>query len=586
MELPRALRPWRQSLSIFPQDLAISLGGIVDKLALLIGPLVSPDGVGRNEPDGFDGIGRRGSFERLLTTEWALADEAPLEFLRRVSTGELSFLEIAHKKPTVARQNVALFDVGPDQRGGPRIVHLAALILLAQRAHDTGARFSWGVLQDSTGELMGDVNEESVRKLLKTSSQRQIVLDDALRFYQAFRGDEAEVWFVGGRNTSETIEGVGVFRVEIQDSFDPDAPFDLHVSVTGEHGKPRALKLELPPGNAAVRLLRDPFQVARALPQKSRVRIAPDTNIVFTRDYRKLFLRGAEGELVTIPIPNSPNSKESSKPRIFRPPNGEILVGVGRLMGTRTIVAATWSYHNVFVHRLSPRVCTSVHCTEYTWDRLSDPLAGSSNATWIERTGNAKKLGTLFQLGTNEPFILHDGEHMLFKLDDGTIQSWEYSVTAAHQENTMMYWVGNAEAPICVEYSPTKRHERPLASDTRDVRCAPGGFVASRDSSTTWRVMNASGEEQSTTTIPLEYEVLGFVSGAKGGFVVMDASRTTISFLTNDGIEMWVKSSAPIKTVNAIPGCWLIAFITEEDELCIHSFDHKTLLLRMRLGDA
>lgn len=586
MELPRALWPWQQSLSIFPRDLAISLGGIIDKLALLVGPLVSPDGAGRNEPDGFDGIGRRGSFERLLTTDWALAEEAPLEFLRRVTAGELSFLEIAHKKPTIARQCIVLFDVGPDQRGGPRIVHLAALILLAQRAHDGGASFSWGVLQDSPSELFSDVNEESVRKLIQAPNLRRTVIDGAITFYQTLAKEEAEVWFVGGRGTSKMIEGANVFHVEIEDSFDPDAPFDLHVTVVGEKSKPRAVRLELPPSNVAVRLLRDPFQVARVTPQKSRVRIAPDTNIVFTRDYRKLFLRGAEGELITIPIPNSPNSKETSKPRVFRPPDGETLVGVGRLMGVRTIVAVTWNYNSVFVHKLSPRVCTSVECKAYAWDRHSDPLAGSSNPTWIERTGDAKRLGTLFQLGTNEPLFLHDGEHMLFKLEDGIIQSWTYSVPTAHQEGSTLYWVAKNHETIWVQYSHDKRHELSFPADTREVRCAPGGFIAKQDSSTTWQIMNATGEVQSTTTVPPEYQVLGFITGTNGGFVVMDASRTTISFLTNDAIETWVKTSAPIKTVNAIPGCWLIAFITDEAELCIHSFGYKTLLLRMRLGDA
>jgi hypothetical protein len=585
MELPRALLPWRQSLSIFPPDLAIALGGVIDKLALLIGPLVSPDGSGRNEPDGFDGIGRRGSFERLLTTEWALAEEAPLEFLRRVSTGELSFLEIAHKKHTVARKCVALFDVGPDQRGGPRIAHLAALILLAQRAHDGGATFYWGVLQDSATELMTDVNEESVRALLKASIPRHVEVDDIIKFFESFQADKPEVWLVGGPRTSEILADANMLRVQIEDSFDPDAPSDLQITLSGEKSKPRWVRLELPPGNTAVRLLRDPFQVARATPQRSRVRIAKDTNIVFTRDYRKLFLRGAEGELITIPVPNSPNAKQSFKPRIFHPPDGEMLVGVGRLMGVRTIVAITLRDRTVYMHQLSSRLCTSINSKEYTLARDSDALLPLDSSTWFGRTGNAKKLGNLFQLESNAPFFLYDGERILFKFDGTSMEPFETSVTAAHQENSILYWVGSVRTPTWVQYNGAKRHELPLNLGTHDVRCAPGGFVATQESATTWRVLNASGELQSKMDVPSDNQVVGFITGTKGGFVVMDVSRTRISFLAKDALETWITAPAPIKTVHAIPGCWLIAFITEEDELCIYSFDHKTLLLRMRLGD-
>jgi hypothetical protein len=165
------------------------------------------------------------------------------------------------------------------------------------------------------------------------------------------------------------------------------------------------------------------------------------------------------------------------------------------------------------------------------------------------------------------------------------VEPFETSVTAAHQENATLYWVDSARTRTWVQYNGDKRHELPLNPDTHDVRCAPGGFVAMQESATTWRVVNASGELQSTMDVPSDNHVVGFITGAKGGFVVMDVSRTRISFMTKDAQETWVTAPAPIKTVHAIPGCWLIAFITEEDELCIYSFDHKTLLLRMRLGE-
>ncbi len=48
-------------------------------------------------PDGYDGIGRRGSYDRLLASEWLIHDELPDEFLRRVVSGEHAFLRRLHR---------------------------------------------------------------------------------------------------------------------------------------------------------------------------------------------------------------------------------------------------------------------------------------------------------------------------------------------------------------------------------------------------------------------------------------------------------------------------------------------------------
>lgn len=586
MDLPRALLPWRQSLSIFPEDLAIALGGVIDKLALLIGPLVSPDGGGRGEPDGVDGVGRRGSFDRLLATEWALAEEAPLEFLRRVSTGELSFLDIAHKKPAVARQCVALFDVGPDGRGGPRIVHLAALILLAQRARDGGASFSWGVLQDESTELVSDVNEESVRKLLKAASNRRMVVDDAIRFYQAFHEEEPEVWFVGSASTTHIISEISPHLIEVEDSFDPDKPFDVIVNVFGNQKKTRAVRLELPPKAASVRLIRDPFQVARVTPQKSKTSIDPRTNIVFCRTNRKLFLRGSDGELLTIPIPNSPNATEVPKPRVFRPPSGQWIVGVGRHQKSSTLVVAAQTDDALVLHHLSKRGCTSMRHEQYR------TLAGTSvpNAQYILPVDvvarERPKLGTLLFVDDTSGYLYNEYDEVFsFMHEKHTAIVLSNTARAAFEHDYHFCILCRVSQTLMRSFPPKPRDDIFLNVPFDNAIVAPSGHFGLQRGNEAWIFMDAAGKRLSSKRIEDGHTLLAIVDATQPCFVSLDESRTQIVLVGAERPETWVNSPVPIRAAAANVRAWLAAFITEENELCVYSREHNTLVLRLRLGE-
>ena len=110
---------------------AAELGGLAPPLAAALGPLVrelarlipAPSAHGKasldGEPTGFAGIGRRGSVERLLASEWAVAEIEPLEMLRRAADGELLYHEVAYESPTGRLESVVLFDAGPDSLGSP-----------------------------------------------------------------------------------------------------------------------------------------------------------------------------------------------------------------------------------------------------------------------------------------------------------------------------------------------------------------------------------------------------------------------------------------------------------------------------------
>src|SRR5205814_2319608 len=83
------------------------------RLALAIGPLRDSRSARAGEIDGLDGLARRGSYERLLLSEWLLLDEAPDEFLRRAAASEHAFLHLQRRQPGRTRRSIALLDAGP-----------------------------------------------------------------------------------------------------------------------------------------------------------------------------------------------------------------------------------------------------------------------------------------------------------------------------------------------------------------------------------------------------------------------------------------------------------------------------------------
>lgn len=146
MTLPDALRPWATTLSTMDVDLATALGPLLRDLDEFIDAATTTH-PHHGEPDGFGGIGLKGEPERLLVSEWALAEHFPHEFLRKAATGELLHTTPEFVEPHRRGQAAVLVDAGPDQLGAARLVQLAALIVLQRR--EPGLLL--GVLGDQPG---------------------------------------------------------------------------------------------------------------------------------------------------------------------------------------------------------------------------------------------------------------------------------------------------------------------------------------------------------------------------------------------------------------------------------------------------
>ncbi len=326
--LPAALAPWAEELARLPTDLALALAPWVGRLALAVGPMAEARHARSGEPDGFMGLARRGSYERLITTEWAVAELYPDEFARRAAAGEHMFLELARRGHHAARWTVAVVSAGPEQLGAPRLAHLAMLIVLARRAAAAGATFSWGVLEDRPRlALIGDVNALAVRRLLDARTADAGGAEAVAAWRDALHGDaDVEIWWIGGATDLATARAAGDPCVIVHDVLEPGVrALDVEVA---RRGTPARVRLALPAADDCARLLREPIskpaRLGRTAPLGGRAR-----HVRFGAGARRLLVECIDGNRIeSWPMPNSPRA-QIGKSRQWRFPDGHLLLALG-----------------------------------------------------------------------------------------------------------------------------------------------------------------------------------------------------------------------------------------------------------------
>ncbi len=257
--LPPHLAPWAPLLAGMRPSFQAALGDYLQRLTLAFGPMTVPQLDAIGEPDGFEGLSRKGSYERLLTSEWLLADEAPDEFLRRAASGEHGFLALRQRDPRASKSCAVLLDGGPDQLGAPRLCQLAVLILMARRAEVAGAELRWGLLQD-TRLLIHPVSPATMGTFLGARAVRDPDVDDLARWewLTHMQPGPDELWLVGGPMSHLPPHGRSFGRVVITEPTSREGRC-LRVSVAPAHAAPREVELMRPPEPIEVMLLRDPY---------------------------------------------------------------------------------------------------------------------------------------------------------------------------------------------------------------------------------------------------------------------------------------------------------------------------------------
>lgn len=376
IELPAALAAWAPELAALPGELVAVLVPWLGPLARVTGPMSGRRTDGTGEPDGYHGLARRGSYERLLASEWSVAELYPDEFLRRAVAGEHAFLELAHREPRGARRVVVLLSAGPAQLGAPRLAHLAMLIVLARRAAAAGAQLAWGVLEHASLGLREAVDLAGVTSLLASRSAREAGEEDLQR-WRAALGD-GEHWFIGDAAGAARVPGLA--HAIVEDVLDPAV---RALDVTVRHGR---VRLALPPDALCARLLRRPLRA----PSPRRAVATPEAaiDVRFSSSGRRLLVRLPDDQLESWPIPNSPNQPMAPAQR-WRPPEGRVVVAYGA--SSRAAIAALARPDDP--SRLELRNGSSYGIEVVLDATLREALAG-----WLDRPG-ARPVGGLGATG-------------------------------------------------------------------------------------------------------------------------------------------------------------------------------------------
>jgi hypothetical protein len=253
--LPRPLAPWRAWLDWLPPEQIAALGDLLPRLDAALGALRGPRLQQGEEPVGIDDLRRRGPYHRLLLSEWAVADVAPDEFLRRASSGEHLFLSPRREVRKADARIVALFDSGPAQLGAPRLAHVALWILLARRAAAAQLQFGWGTLA-APPRLHPADQPQQLKAFLATrtfahpdaaalAAWREALADD--------RRTPGERWRIGD---ADTPVDAADFTHRVSVRREDGATLAVRIEASGAL---REVRLPLPDGRAAAQLLRGRF---------------------------------------------------------------------------------------------------------------------------------------------------------------------------------------------------------------------------------------------------------------------------------------------------------------------------------------
>ena len=318
--LPRALEPWARELEGLPLELSTALSPWLQRITAALGPLRVRTRGDSGNVDGYEGIGRRGSFERMLLSDWLLANDLPDEFLRRVSEGELSYLQFAFEAERGSLRSIVLFDSGPDQIGAPRLAHLALFIVLSRRASSAGAEFAWGVQQDPEGGLHAEVGPGALQQLLNTRTADPVTsghLDAWLRSLAALAVPaEREVWRIGPAAFGGVDRHARLGpRIEVEDG-PGGAAAAVSLSIAdGNLGRP-PLILKLPPRAESIRLLRDPYRVRRVARTSASGSDQTVVSWFLSAGSRRLLTHHADGGVRAYHIPDLPQQQRGGSVRV------------------------------------------------------------------------------------------------------------------------------------------------------------------------------------------------------------------------------------------------------------------------------
>ncbi len=549
---------WASELAVFPEEIALALQEWVVRLEAMIGPMSSSTSFARGTPDGFDGITHRGSYERLLLSEWLLADALPEEFLRRASNAEHSFLRLAQSTPHAARESIVLLDAGPWQLGAPRLAHLALLLTLLRRASKARARFAWGILQAGAGPLFESVDSGSIPSLLAartlTEPTREMLETWRARL-DAAGSARAEVWLVGGRKLDRIASDGPRIGERTQRVIVDEGENTLEVGL-GAEPTTRHVTLTLPVATLVTRMLRDPFAGERRARRVDLSNGIAMDQVVVSSCGRKAFARWNRG-LATFPIPNSPAAQPG---RAKRHGIDGLILAAGLHRGAAMVLLADLPTRCLFLQRVGGERQRVGHFTEE--ERVHAP--------WKPDAASPLKKLYLVQPRADLTAFYLDSRDRLFELLPGKGVSHllardVLAVTALSNglaviaRSFLKTWIPNApEQPALMMLSDTAWREPELLTGELSAArlgsdatpAGPACLSAIQTPSGHWNV-HGSGLPY-TTELPEHADLVGLrhVHNAQPELILVSGDRRTLCLLGPRGIRTVYTPPSPIGDVS------------------------------------
>lgn len=383
--LPPALASWQPELRALPRQLVLDLQPLLPHLAALLGPMHAPPVQGQGEPDGMDGLDRRGPYERLVASEWLLADEVPIEFLRRAVDGEHLFSRVRRIEPTATRHCVVLLDTGPETLGAPRLVQLVAWLALARRARMAGATFQWGIVQQPARGLSWHLNLGAVRRW---RAARTLSPPDVSAWADRLDplGQDDERWWIGGSALGRP-DGA---RVVLREPLSLERVVSLQLD---RNGTSQTTQVPLPDPIACIRAFRQ-----KLIPPSAQTPLDDVAACLgWSQDGRRLLIVRADGtgESVHVPTRGMLARQPAGRTRRCPPPPDGALLALGHV--GRSVEALAWQDGHLLRWGLN------------RWERwLPAPQV-------VERQVPGK-------LWTGSPSVFQDGNQTVWSVHDALIQ--------------------------------------------------------------------------------------------------------------------------------------------------------------------
>jgi len=457
MKLPEALAPWQAWLAWFDADLASALGEFLRRLDPLLGP---PAFLARGQldPDGVEDLRRRGRYERLLLSEWAVADAAPDEFLRRAASGEHLFLAPRLVSRQADATLLALFDTGPAQWGAPRLAHIALWILLARRAQIARARFVWGAL-NAPGELHGTDSAQDLLRMLRARSSD--VDAGQVAAWQPHLAAQAhgERWMIGAEpNAASACTHFARAALGFDDA--------LHLRIGTRH-RTHTARLALPPGHYATRLLRGRFTglVESGTHQRVRGRLSLRRALVMSDSGEHVAVPlSGESRVVSLRIPPERTSRVASA-RYWQWPEGvDMIAGAmsGKAFGGVLLTSLVLKFWNMPGFGAVPRPSPQ----EFA---VAPGQGGWLPCVWLRGADNVgSRVLLLDGAGRLIAWTLRVGKTHPASTECNTVETDVIALGAAQRGSA--WFVSHAAGKLALKHTDTSRRVTAFAEVPSDTR--------------------------------------------------------------------------------------------------------------------